>query len=225
MPISDAEVGTPYRCPRRLPQQNLPIVDKQVGYNMSARPCRVEIDLLCDQGFLPFHLGQFISVRRRKLPNSVHPTLGGAPPALGSRHELMALPQRSDSQSEVSCFPVFRPRVDGCSTRRAKGQHAPVAAISDFYKSLGFTSQEAKLTGNKNCCSERRAGQHLAIGAMANVSGRGVNLGFVLETAAKTFSIDVHCVLRELRLHQRGTTCHTSSRYHKPHRSNYRRTH
>jgi hypothetical protein len=34
---------------------------------------------------------------------------------------------------------------------------------------------------------------------MANVSGCGVNLGFVFETAAKTFSIDMHYGLRELR--------------------------
>ena len=84
MPIPDAEVGTPYRCPRRLPQQNLPIVGKQVGYNMSARPCRVEIDLLCDQrGFLPFHPRAIHLRPTKEAPQLGSPNFGRSAASIG----------------------------------------------------------------------------------------------------------------------------------------------
>jgi len=165
--------AAPARRPRPSPGRDSPGHSrdwkKRRCRRRSVRPRRVEIDLLCDQRGFAFILRQFISVRRRKFPNSIDPILGGASPALGSRHEFMALSQRSDSQPEVSCFPVLRPRIDRCSASLAKGQHAPVATFGDFHECFGFSSQEAKRTGNKNRRSEGGPGQHLAIGAMAYV--------------------------------------------------------
>jgi hypothetical protein len=125
----------------------------------------------------------------------LRPRKRGPDPLAILRPKLRPLLQTADSQRVRERVVGICARSDRCSAIRAERVTAPGAAVRGFYVDLGLPGQQPE------CCTrrvyrdaKRGSGEHLTVGAVADVGTLRVDLGLVCDLAAVARTFDFHGV-------------------------------
>src|SRR5581483_5684468 len=124
--------------------------------------------------------------------DGAEPVLLRAAPDLFFRDEPVALAGRADTDI-VDLRPLARRgRVDVRAALRAEGLHALAAAFGGLDVDRRLARDPERAVGRRNRSAERRAGQLLAVGAVADRRLLRVDLGFIGDVATMASTVDFH---------------------------------
>ena len=129
------------------------------------------------------------AARRR----GIHTMQGRTPPALPLRCEGRTLRDRTDAQA-IALRIVQRASIDRRAAIAAEpeGVKAFVAAFRRLQKVFGVPLRSTKCSAGAWVNTKGRAGERLAIGAVADVEPIGIDLRLEGDLAAMAVSVDLH---------------------------------
>src|SRR5690606_10286945 len=118
----------------------------------------------------------------------------GLAPDLPCRLERAALLEATHAQRVERRIADSR-RIHGCAAIGTERVCAPRSALGRLDVDLGLTAAEDEaVAGRLHVGAKRRAGRHLAIGAVALRDLAGIDLGLVANVAAMASAVDFHDV-------------------------------
>src|SRR5262245_36881487 len=139
------------------------------------------------------HQSSALLLRFGKRWNPSEPLLLRAAPDLMLRHKLIALAHGADA-NVVGLRPVAGSgRIDWRSATRTERLHALIAALAGLHIDRGLARQDAKVTiRRRDRDTEGGAGQHLAVGAVADRRPLRIGIRRIGDVAAVAASVDLH---------------------------------